>query len=82
MNFVIEKFVLTDPQGGSNWSSPPTPHHLCEAAGNDAGAVLALVVAQEGGVQVGLSAVFTNGEALIVAQNGGALYALRAIPGS
>lgn len=79
MNFLIEKLYLTG-QGGLDWSETPTPHRLCEAAGPDAGAVLALVIAAEGGVQVGVCAAFTNGQAVMVAQKGESLYALRAIP--
>ncbi len=82
MKFVIEKLFLTGPEGGATWSETPAPHRLCEAAGADASAVLALVVASEGGVQVGVSAAFTNGQAVIVAQKGESLYALRATPGS
>lgn len=82
MKFLIEKLFLTAPEGGLSWSETPAPQRLCEAVGADAGAVLALVVAREGGVPVGVSAAFTNGQAVIVAQKGDSLYALRAIPGS
>jgi hypothetical protein len=80
MNFLIEKLYLPGPGDGLDWSEAPTPHHLCEAAGIDAGAVLALVIAEEGGVQVGVSAAFLNGQAVVVARKGESLYALRAIP--
>lgn len=80
MNFVIEKLFLTGPDGGSRWSETPAPHRLCEAAGADAAAVLALVIADQGDVPVGVSASFRNGQAVMVAQRGESLYALRAIP--
>lgn len=82
MKFVIEQLFLTGPEGGVSWSEMPVPQRLCDAIGADASAVLALVVARDGGVQVGVSAAFTNGQAVIVAQKGESLYALRAIPGS
>ena len=80
MKYVIERLWLTDDRGLTSWSSAPAPERLCEEAGFDAGSVLALVVAREGGVQLGASA-FTNGQAVIVAQKGQSLFALRAIPG-
>lgn len=80
MNFLIEKLYLTGLGGGVGWSETPTPHRLCEAAGVDAGAVLALVIAAEEAVQVGVTAAFTNGQTVMVAQKGESLYALRAIP--
>lgn len=83
MNFLVEKLFLTDPDRDSmTWSETAAPHRLCEASGDDAGAVLAMVVAGEACVQVGVSAVFTNGQAVMIAQDGNTLFALRAIPAS
>lgn len=81
MHFLVEKLFLTGPDGRSMmWSETPVPHRLCEASGDDAGAVLATVVAGEGCLQVGLSAVFTNGQAVTIARDGDTLFALRAVP--
>lgn len=81
MNYVIERLWLTDDRGRTSWGSAPAPEKLCEEAGFDAGSVLALIVAREGGVQLGVSAAFTNGQAVMVAQKGESLFALRAVPG-
>ena len=83
MNYMVEKLFLTDPDGRSpTWSDTTTPQRLCEASGDDAGAVLAMVVAGEACVQVGVSAVFADGQAVMIAQDGDTLFALRAIPAS
>jgi hypothetical protein len=81
MNYVIERLWLTDDDGRAAWSNPPAPEKLGEEAGFDAGAVLALIVAREGGTQVGVSASFSDGQAVVVAQKGESLFALRAVPG-
>lgn len=80
MKYVVERMDLTDPLGRLEWSATPSPQRLCEVQGGDADSVLAGLVAKDGGVQLGVSASFTNGEALLVAQNGAVVYALRAIP--
>ena len=79
-SYVIERLWLTDDDGRTAWHTAPTPEKLCEEAGFDAGAVLALILAREGGVQLGVSASFSNGQAVLVAQKGESLFALRAVP--
>lgn len=80
MKFTIEKMDLTGVRSALDWSASPAPQQLCEADGADASSVLTAVVAQDGGVQLGMSASFANGQAVTVARDGESVYALRAVP--
>jgi hypothetical protein len=80
MNFIVEKLALTDSRGRSTWTHTAAPQVFCKADGTDAGALLALLVAEDGGVPVGVNAALLNGGAMTVATKGATLYALRAIP--
>ncbi|HKO59283.1 MAG TPA: hypothetical protein VJ276_25680 [Thermoanaerobaculia bacterium] len=80
MMFVVEKMDLTDGRGSLEWSRTPAPRRHCEILGADAQRALAAVVAGEGGVQLGVAATYTDGQAIMVARKGQLLYALRAVP--
>jgi hypothetical protein len=80
MKYAVERMDLTDSQGALNWNRLPAPRLHSEVHGSDPQDVLAAVVAREGGVQLGVTAVFTDGQAVMVAQQGDVVYALRALP--
>jgi hypothetical protein len=80
MKFVIERMDLTDVCGALEWTDAPAAQRHSEVLGSDAQGVLAAVVAREGGVQLGVTAAYTDGQAVMVARKGPVLYALRAVP--
>ena len=71
---------LTDARGVLDWAHAPAPQLYDETCGHDASGVLAAVVARDGGVQIGVTAAYTDGQAVMLAQNGDVVYALRAVP--
>ena len=75
MKFTIEKMDLP-----LDWNASPAPRQHCEVDGADANSVLTAVVAKDGGVQLGVSASFADGQAVTIAREGDTVYALRAIP--
>ena len=79
MTFVVERMDLTDAEGTLAWT-PAATQRYGEAPGPDAHGVLAAVVARDGGVQLGVAATYTDGQAVMLAQKGGIVYALRARP--
>jgi hypothetical protein len=79
MMFVIERIDLTDTDGIHGWPRAATLSYG-ETAGPDAYGVLAAVVARDGGVQLGFAARYTDGQAVMLAQEGRIVYALRARP--
>jgi hypothetical protein len=79
MMFVVERMDLTDAEGALEWE-PAATKRYGEALGSDAHDVLAAVVARDGGVQLGVAATYTDGQAVMLAQEGGVVYALRARP--
>ncbi len=82
MIFTVEKLALTNERGTVVWPDGPKPAFCCDSDGQDAAAALALVVAKDGGVLVGVSAAYADGQAVMVVKKGGTLYALRAVPRS
>jgi hypothetical protein len=80
MRFVIERMDLTDACGAPEWSDALAPQRHSEVHGSDAQDVLAAVVAREGGVQLGVTAAYVDGQAVMVARKGSVLFALRAVP--
>jgi hypothetical protein len=81
MKYLVERMDLTDREGSLNWNRVPAPRLHGEVHGNDPQGILAALVAHEGAVQVGVTAVFADGQAVMVAQQGEVMYALRAVPG-
>jgi hypothetical protein len=80
INFIVERMDLNDPANALGWAEIALPHDVGEVQGAEADAVLASVVARDGGVEVGVAACFADGQAVTVARNGEVVYALRAIP--
>ena len=78
MTFVVERMDLTDAKGTLEWEGAAT-QRCGEALGPDAHAVLAAIVARDGGVQLGVAATYTDGQAVMLAQKGEVVYALRAV---
>jgi hypothetical protein len=79
MTFVVERMDLTDRRGVLAWQRTET-ERCCEAFGHDAPSVLSAMVARDGGVQLGIAATYTDGQAVMLAQKGEVVYALRARP--
>lgn len=79
MTFVVERMDLTDAEGTPAWTRAATQRYG-EAPGPDAHGVLAALVARDGGIQLGVAATYTDGQAVMLAQKGGIVYALRARP--
>ena len=79
MTFVVERMDLTDAEGTLEWGRAATQRYG-EALGPDAHGVLAAVVERDGGVELGVAATYTDGQAVMLAQRGGVIYALRARP--
>jgi len=79
MRFVIERMYLTDNRGAVTWGDAAPPEYWCDGDGLDAGAVLQELVAKDGGVQVGVTASFVDGQAITIARKGKRLVALRAV---
>ena len=79
MTFVVERMDLTDAEGTLQWERAAT-QRCGEALGPDAHGVLAAAVARDGGVQLGVAATYTDGQAVMLAQKGEVVYALRARP--
>ena len=79
MMFVVERMDLTDAEGTLEWERAATQRYG-EALGADAPGVLAAVVARDGGVQLGVAATYTDGQAVMLAQKGEVVYVLRARP--
>ena len=79
MQFVIERMDLTGAEGILEWEQAEAERYG-EAVGPDAGDVLAAVVAREGGIQLGVAAMYADGQAVMLAQRGDVVYALRARP--
>src|SRR5689334_20347418 len=80
MDFTVERIDLTDLAGALDWLRTPRLELAGQAQGPDACGALAAVVAGDGGVQLGITAVYADGQAVMVAQKGDVIYALRAIP--
>jgi hypothetical protein len=80
MEFTVERIDLTDIAGALDWNRTAHLQLSGEAHGNDACGALAAVVAGDGGVQLGITAAYADGQAVMVAQKGDVIYALRAIP--
>lgn len=80
MKFTVERMDLTDAQGVPDWARTSVPRIYAVAHGCDASGVLAAVVAREGGVQLGVTAAYTDGQAVMLAQKGDVVFALRAVP--
>jgi hypothetical protein len=79
MRFEVERMDLTDAAGTFAWTRSATQRYG-EAAGPDAHGVLAAIVARDGGVQLGVASTYTDGQAVMLAQKGEVVYALRARP--
>lgn len=79
MTFVVERMDLTDAEGTLEWERAATQRYG-EALGPDAHGVLAAVVARDGGVQLGVAATYSDGQAVMLAQKGEVVYVLRARP--
>jgi hypothetical protein len=79
MTFEVERMDLIDADGVPAWQRT-APQRYGAALGCDAQSVLAAVVARDGGVQLGVAATCTNGQAVMLAQKGAVVYALRALP--
>jgi hypothetical protein len=79
MMFVVERMDLTDAEGKLKWKRAVT-QRCGEEIGADAHGVLAAVIAREGGVQLGVAATYTDRQAVMLAQEGEIVYALRARP--
>lgn len=79
MMFVVERMNLRDGEGLFAWERAAT-NQCGEAFGLDAQSVLAAVVARDGGIQLGVSATYTDGQGVMLAQKGEVVYALRALP--
>ena len=79
MMFVVERIDLTGADGPLEWERAAT-QRCGEALGPDAHGVLTAVVARDGGVQLGVAATYTDGQAVMLAQKGELVYALRARP--
>jgi hypothetical protein len=79
MMFVVERMDLTGADGTPEWERAPTQRYG-ETLGPDAHGVLAAVVERDGGVQLGVAAMYTGGQAVMLAQKGEVVYALRARP--
>ena len=79
MTFVVERMDLTDAKGALEWKRAAT-QRCGEALGADAHGILAAVVARDGGVQLGVTATYADGQAVMLAQKGEVVYALRARP--
>ena len=80
MRFLIERMELTDASGVPQWTATLPPRKVCEVHEKDALAALSSVVEEDGGIRLGVTASFANGQAVTVARNGNRVYALRAIP--
>jgi hypothetical protein len=79
MTFEVERMDLTDGKGVLAWEQAATQR--CGAAfGRDAQSVFAAVVARDGGIELGFAATYTDGQAVMLAQKGAVVYALRALP--
>jgi hypothetical protein len=79
MKFMVDKIYLTDGGGAPVWSDTMPLKPCCET-GVEAGAVLTAIVLREGGVELGISAQYADGQAITVARMGAAVCALRATP--
>ena len=79
MMFVVERIDLTGADGAPEWERAATQRYG-ETLGPDAHVVLAAAVARDGGLQLGVAATFTDGQAVMLAQKGEVVYALRARP--
>jgi hypothetical protein len=79
MMFLVERMDLTGAEGTLDWELAATQRYG-EALGPDAHGVLAAVVARDGGVQLGVAATYVDGQAVMLAQKGELVYALRARP--
>ena len=79
MMFVVERMDLTGADGTPEWERAATQRYG-ETFGPDAHGVLAAVVARDGGVQLGVAATYIDGQAVMLAQRGEVVYALRARP--
>ena len=79
MMFVVERIDLTDAEGTLEWERAATQREG-ETPGADAHGVLAAAVARDGGVQLGVAATYTDGQAVMLAKKGELVYALRARP--
>lgn len=79
MTFVVERMDLTDAEGPLEWERAATQRYG-EALGPDAHGVLAALVARDGGVQLGVAAMYTDEQAVMLAKKGEVVYALRARP--
>jgi hypothetical protein len=79
MMFEVERMDLNAAGGTAEWE-PAATQCYGERVGPDAHGVLAAVVARDGGVQLGVAATYTDGQAVMLAQNGEVVYALRARP--
>jgi hypothetical protein len=80
MKYIVERMDLTDAHGFPDWNQMPAPRMHCEVQGSDAQNILAGVIARDGGVQLGVTATFTDGQAVMIAKQGSVVYALRALP--
>jgi len=79
MTFVVERMDLTDAEGMREWELAEA-RRCGEVFGPDAYGALAVFVARDGGVQLGVAATYTDGQAVMLAQKGEVVYALRARP--
>lgn len=77
MMFVVERMDLTGADGTPEWERAATQCYG-ERRGPDAHGVLAEVVARAGGVQLGVAATYADGQAVMLAQKGEVIFALRA----
>jgi hypothetical protein len=80
MEFELERMDLTDSRGALDWTDGSAVRPHGETRGSEVRAVLAAVVARDGGVQLGIAAVYADGQAVVVARKGDAIYAVRAVP--
>lgn len=80
MKFIVDKLNLTDGGGIPMWNDTTPPKRCCETDGVEAEQVLTAIVRQEGGVELGIRASYTDGHAIILARKGTTVYALRATP--
>lgn len=80
MTFAVEKLLLTDAQGTTQWRDAPAPLYCGDVEGTDARSALAAVAARDGANAVGITAALRDGTALTVLRRGRQLYALRAVP--
>lgn len=77
MTFMVERIDLVDAAGVLEWQRA-VPQSCGEASGLDAEDVLTAVVARDGGIQLGVGAIFIDGQAVMLARKEEIIYALRA----